>query len=509
MTRLTVQMPKPEDARAPRTLPPPLPGASARAAPNRAQAAPPQEPAAGAARPMGAQTVPSGPASQLAHTQLAATQLLKLQADLNEVRTRTELAYLVANEPRQLMRTQQIVVLARGGSGDLEVRSVSSIVQFERSSPAILWFESVVKELEREHGLSAECGFKSSAFRGGHEGFGRSYPLGHLLWLPWHDAEGQVFAGMLLARTTPFTQAEAALGRHLAGMFSQAWRALPVPGWVKPWVLRLSRRAQIGIAVAALVAILFPVPMTALAPVETAPRAPAIVTSGIEGVIQSVLVEPNQRVAQGQVLVRMVGTTLRNRYELAEREVGVAAMKYKKAAQLAFSDLRGRHELAIAQAELELKTAERDYASEVMARTEIKAERDGIAFYGEKKDLVGKPVAIGEKLMEIASPAEIEFRIDLGVADAIVLHEQARVKIFLDSDPLRSIDAKLVRSAYRARMRENQQLAFRLVAEADPALVGALRLGARGTAQVYSDRVPLVFYLLRRPVAAGRQWLGL
>ena len=494
MSKAPVQMPRAEEARVPRTVPPPLPGASARAAPPGPKAAP---------------ATPAGALAQLSHTQLAAAQLLKLQADLNEVRTRAELAYLVANEPRQLMRAQQIAVLVRGRSGNLEVRSVSSIVQFERSSPAILWFESVVKELEREHGLGAECGLKSSAFGGGYEGFGRSYPLGHLLWMPWHDAEGQVFAGMLLARTTPFTESEAALGRHLAGMFSQAWRALSAPGWVKPWVMRLSRRARIGVAVAALVALLFPVPMTALAPVETAPRAPSIVTSGIEGVIQSVLVEPNQAVSQGQVLVRMVDTTLRNRYELAEREVGVAAMKYKKAAQLAFSDSRGRHELAIAQAELELKTAERDYAAEVMARAEIKAERDGIAFYGEKKDLVGKPVAVGEKLMEIASPADIEFRIDLGVADAIVLHDQARVKIFLDSDPLRSIDAKLVRTSYRARMRESQQLAFRLVAEADPAAVSALRLGARGTAQVYSDRVPFIFYLLRRPIAAGRQWLGI
>mgnify|MGYP002145133290 CR=1 FL=1 len=60
----------------------------------------------------------------------------------------------------------------------------------------------------------------------------------------------------------------------------------------------------------------------------------------------------------------------------------------------------------------------------------------------------------------------------LPVADAIVLREAARVKIFLDSDPLNSIEATLVRSSYRARVRESQQLAFRLVAEAAPETQG-------------------------------------
>jgi hypothetical protein len=439
----------------------------------------------------------------------AAAALLKLQADQLGIRTRGELAYFVANEPRQIMRAQQIIVLARGPRGDMRVQAVSSVTQVERSSPAILWFEGIAEALDDVHGLAVDCGFKSTAFGGGYQGFGKSYPLGHLLWVPWLDGEGQVFAGMLLARGTPFTSQDAAIGRHLAGSFSQTWRALGEPGWRKSRLLRASRSTVLGGVVAALLALAIPVPMNALAPVEIAPRAPTIVTAGVEGVILGVLVDPNQPIVPGQVLVRMVDTTLRNRFEIAEREVGVAAMRYKKAAQLAFTDMRGRHELAIAQAELELKTSERNYAADLLERTEIKADREGVAFFADKKDLVGKPVAVGEKLMEIANPSEIEFRIDLGVADAIVLREEARVKIFLDSDPMRSIEAKLVRAAYRARVRENQQLAFRLVAEAEPETVAALRLGARGTAQIYSDRVPLGFYLLRRPLAAARQWFGI
>lgn len=252
-----------------------------------------------------------------------------------------------------------------------------------------------------------------------------------------------------------------------------------------------------------------PVPMTALAPVEIGPRETFVVTPGVEGIVRSIEVEPNAEVKAGQVLATLNDTAPRNRAEIAEREVLVADTKYRKTAQLAFVDARGRHEMAIARAELDLKIAERDYARELLQRTEIRAERDGVAFFADKKDLIGKPVTVGEKLMEIANPVSSEFRIELPVADAIVLRDNARVKIFLNSDPLNPVEARLVRASYKAAAREAQQFAFRLIAEATEPGTTAPRLGMRGTAQIYSDRVPLGFYLFRRPIAAARQWSGL
>lgn len=34
------------------------------------------------------------------------------------------------------------------------------------------------------------------------------------------------------------------------------------------------------------------------------------------------------------------------------------------------------------------------------------------------------------------------------------------------------------------------------------------RIGLRGTAKIYGDRVALIYYLLRRPLAAARQFFG-
>ena len=103
-----------------------------------------------------------------------------------------------------------------------------------------------------------------------------------------------------------------------------------------------------------------------------------------------------------------------------------------------------------------------------------------------------------------------EFRFKTDERLGHLLKDRALVRVFLDTDPLNPVRARLVRADKRATVRENQTLAFRLVAEAeDPLVSSRLLLGARGTAQVYSDNVPLGFYLFRLPISAVRQWIGL
>jgi hypothetical protein len=34
------------------------------------------------------------------------------------------------------------------------------------------------------------------------------------------------------------------------------------------------------------------------------------------------------------------------------------------------------------------------------------------------------------------------------------------------------------------------------------------RIGMMGTAKINGERVPFIYYLLRKPLAAARQWLG-
>lgn len=463
--------------------------------------------------PPGASARPPSDAAQPARpttnaVQMAAATLLKLEGDLRQAKTIAELGYFIANEPRVVTRAQQIVVLARARNGRLHVKAVSAVAVVDRSSSLVVWFESLIARLEREHGLDDVREFDAGAFSSAGDAIAGGYPLRNLLWTPFLDANGKVFGGMLQARAMPWGEHEIAIGRRFAGAAAHAWLALERRRGGRGPAISITRRSVSLLAVAAAALLFVPVPMSALAPVEVAPRNAFIVTAGIDGVVEDVLVQPNATVTKGQPLLRMADVVLRNRLEIAEREVILAEARLKKSAQLAFVDIRGRHELGLAEAELELKLAEREYARQVLSRSIVRAERDGVALYSDKKDLIGRPVATGEKLMEIADPRASELRIDLPVAEAIVLRGGERIKVFLDANPLHPIEARLLRADYRARPRDNQQLAFRLIAETVGPDTESLRLGVRGTAKILSGDVPLGFYLFRRPISAARQWIG-
>lgn len=433
--------------------------------------------------------------------------LLAIEAEAREAATETELLALIANETRKLARAQQIFVTSTR-SGGMIVSAVSGVPTVDRTSPLIQWIERTVLQVSANESFAAVREFNLLAYAEKSDSTAKSYPLPEALWAPFRRRNGSIFGGMLLTRDGPWTERDEVIVKRLAGTFAHAWESLAS---ASPLLKRFNagRHAALLSAVLAAILMVFPVSMTTLAPAEVAPFHPLVVSAPIDGVIESIPGEPNSHVKKGQVLLRFADTTLRNRLEVAEREVMVSEARLKTTTQIAFSDVRGKHDLAVARAELSLKTAERDYARELLSKTVIAAERDGFIIFGDKNEMVGRPVAVGERLMELANPANIEFKIDVPVADSIILKGGARVKVFLDSDPLHSLEGHIVRSDYVARVNDGSQLSFRVVAAMNPTSLGVPRLGARGTAQIYGARVPLIFYLLRRPFSTLRQWTGL
>jgi Biotin-lipoyl like len=438
----------------------------------------------------------------------AVVVLLRVEGEARAARSINELALLIANETRKLTRSQQVFVLGNAAVGGLQVEAASSMTVVDRQIPLVQWIERTVGRAASDVGLTVTREFTLQSYGDATDPLTSSYPFREALWFPLCDKAGALFAGVLLLRAVPWTSAETVLVQRLSVTFAHAWYWVATSKSVRP-KLQVSRNRAIVIALVSCLVCLFPVSMTTLAPFEIGAREPSVVTAPIDGVIQDIPVAPNSVVAIGDVLVRFSDTVLRNRLEVAERELQVADARIKKNMLLAMTDIRGRHELALARSELTVKTAERDYARDLLGRTQITATRSGIAIFGDKRDLLGKPISTGERMMEIADPTQVEIRIDVPVADSIILSDDKRAKIFLDSDPLRPREATIVHGDYQAKMREGGSVAFRVVARFAGSTGEPPRLGIRGTAQLYGDRVPFVYYLMRRPLAVVRQWTGL
>lgn len=434
--------------------------------------------------------------------------VLKIELAARDSVTLGELRQLVANETRKVCRARQIFVAELSRRGTPSISTVSSVATVDAQSFLIDGIRRLLTNLGRERGHVEPVTFALPAFCDPNGGLAETYPFREFAWLPLKDRRGRPFAGLLLARETPWQKDDLVVVERLAATFAHAWRELATASSFRPRRFHDARYA-LALPVAMLAVLAVPVPITALAPVEIVAREPFVVSAPIDGVIEEVLVEPSAAVKAGDVLVRYSDTGLRNRAVLAERDVRVAAAKLRQMTNLAFSDARGRHELGVAEAEHELKKAELDYARDLLAKTVLMAGRDGIAVFPDRRTLIGKPVVTGERIMEIATPGEVEARIDLAVPDAIALRSDSAVTLYLDVDPLQPWSAHVVRSDYRARPSDGDILAFRTFAALDAGDRPPPRLGLRGTAQVYGDRMPLGLTLLRRPISAFRQWAGL
>ncbi len=430
--------------------------------------------------------------------------LLHIERDARRAGGVSELQYLAVNETRRLVAARQFFLLAADGDR-LRVAAISSVTAVDREAPFVQWVEALVAR--RFAGLPRASALldvaDEPATRGDHA---EHYPFPHLLVLPMATRDGAPLGVLLAARERPWDEDSQRVGERLAECYAHAWSAFrrgPSPLW------RLRKPgAMAGLALLGFVALaLTPMHVTALAGFEVVPDRPFVVAASGDGTIDAVEVRPNDVVAAGQVLYRTVSTTLRDNLVVAERAVAVAEAKWKQVRQSAFGDPQAKRELAAAEAEYQLKQAERDFARDLVDKTVTRAPRAGIVLFNDANELAGRPVVVGQRIMEIADRARVLARIDVPVDDSIVLAEGARAKLFLDSDPLHAVEAVVARASHGARMTEGNALAYRV--EATLAREAAVpRLGVRGTAEIYGPRSSLLLILFRRPLGYLRQHYG-
>ena len=141
--------------------------------------------------------------------------------------------------------------------------------------------------------------------------------------------------------------------------------------------------------------------------------------------------------------------------------------------------------------------------------TDVRLTRDGIAVFGDTNDWEGRPVATGERILQLADPADAGVLVYLPVADAITLEPGARVRVFLHVSPLDPLEATLTETSYLAVVSPDGIAAYRLRGTLAPQHGARARIGLKGTAKLYGRSVPLAYALLRRPFAALREWSGL
>lgn len=439
--------------------------------------------------------------------QLAALAgLVQLERRVRMAPTAAELAFLMVNDTHALAPYRQ-AVLWRADRG--AIQAMSGLATPDAEAPFNHW---LCKRMADWKGFSGPQELTADDVPADEASIWAEHLPRHALVLPiaTPKAEAGPALLLLLARDEPFGEGERQLLELLSGAYGHAWGALTAGGtrraaWMKD-------RKRWGMIAAALVALLLlPVRQSVLAPAEIAAHKPAILRAPLAGVVETMLVPPNQPVTEGQPLARMDTRELDSRLEVACQALAIADAEQRQAQQQAVFDERAKASLAVLAARREQAAADVTYVEGLLTRSQITAPKAGIAIYDNPDDWAGRPVALGERILMVADPGDVELDILLPVADAITLDTGTDIRFFLNIDPASPLSATLLRAGYRAGPTPEGLLAYRLTGgfTADSlAQKDRLRVGLKGTAKLEGRWTVLGLYVLRRPLAALRLWLG-
>lgn len=435
------------------------------------------------------------------------TTLLTLQEEARKAQSLDELAFVIVNGTLRLVSYAQAVFWRVSPAKKTILAAVSGAPRFDANAPQMVWYRKAIDIFN--HAAAMDHIQEVALDRLPPELLqdGESWSHAHGLWLPIkHPRSGEILGGLWLSRDRPWEEGEQVLLEHLLNGYAESvalWQRRQFPGAM---ILRgLRQGGFIVVILAALIATFFiPVRQSVLAPARVAAVDPSIVTAPMDGMVARFFIQPHAQVKQGDLLFTLDTTELNHRYQLAFEELALSQTQLRKVGQLAFSEKERVAEIATNKNLVREAGAKVDYAVELLERAQVKAAVDGVAVFSDPYAWLGRPVRLGERVLEIASPNRVQVAIDLPAAEAMPFVLDSEVVLYLDIDPLNPLSGRLSFAAYEATPTPEAKLVYLLKADFAPQTT-LPRLGLKGTAKVYGREVTLFHALFHRPIAALRR----
>lgn len=418
------------------------------------------------------------------------------------------LNFIAVNDTHLLTPYRQAVLWLKGEG----VQALSGVLEPERNAPYVQWLDRLCNA-QVETGASAITA--SSVAGDVAQGWDEWLPA-NAAWMPLAASPGDGLVpagGLLFARDDPWTQAELVALQEWIATWRVMYLGKALPQRRLGWRARAARlRERLGkrslALIAAIVVVLaLPVPLTVLAPGELVPADPIIIRAPLDGVVSKFHVRPNQLVRKGQKLFEFDDIALGSRFEVAQQALLTAEAELRQVEQQSMSDPKARLQLPASRGSVTERRAELELLRAQRGRSEVLAPQDGYIMFDDPSEWTGRPVSTGERIMRLASVDDREIEAWLGVGDAIPLPADAAVRLYLSVSPLDPVEGKVRFVSHDITRRPDGQYAYRVRARLEEGT--AHRVGLKGTVRLSGERVSLAYWIIRRPLATIREFLGI
>jgi hypothetical protein len=417
------------------------------------------------------------------------------------------LDFMAVNDTHQVAPYRQAALWIRRSG----MAALSGVAHPEANAPYVQWLRAACSALADQPVRTIDALALPPAI-------GEQWPEwlpAHGLWVPIH-MPGAAGPGspcaVLLARDDPWSEDEVLLvSEWLANwaVIRHQFAPLVPRGRWRRGLAAIPRLAKTALAIGAILAAAtsIDVPLSVMAPGELVGADPMAIRAPIDGVIREINVLPNQSVRPGDRLVSFDTIQLRTRLDVATQAVLTAEAELRQYEQQSLADPRARAALPTARGSLAEKRAEAEYLRGQVARAEILAPQAGIAIFDDPQEWTGKPVAIGERILRLASEDHKEIEAWVAIGDAIPLKAGSPVRLYLASDPLSPVPGIVRYVAYDSQKRPDGVYAYRVRAS----LAGETphRIGLKGSVRLSGEPVSVAYWIFRRPLATIREFLGL
>jgi len=438
----------------------------------------------------------------------ALATLIVLCKRAREAGSMSEMQFLLVNESQSILPYRQAAYWEVGRG----VQTVSGVTTLEKHAPYIQWLDTWFRAgKERKQAVSTMVA--DLTLLDASDSNWREWLPQHVLTVDLQRSENFPGGRLLLAREMPFAPHEIAV----LSEWCEAWRDQYLRRYKKPLLQRLgfghkSRTKGLIIRTGLLAAFVYvcayPVQLSVLAPAELIPLNPAVVRAPMDGVVDQMLVQPNQRVADGELLFQFDQVALNSRLEVARRSLATAETEYRQRAQQSLFDRDSKAQLSILQSQIKERQIEVEYLQELYSRSAVVSPRAGLAIYDDPNEWIGRPVVTGERILLIADESQVQVEAWLSPSDMIDLKDGAELRLFLTADPTNTVRARLTYLSYQPELRPDGLYAHRIRAQLAEE-TELPRVGLKGTARLEGDSVRLIYWVMRRPWASLRGWLGI
>ena len=433
-------------------------------------------------------------------------RLIGLEKKSREARTQDELNFVVVNEIRQIFDFVNSYLLLKTPTDKYHVKAVSDLATVDRTAPLVTFVENIIND-QTSSNLKEIQNFEVDKIS-------RSLKIkkpknipDNILLIPIFSPQRGLQGFLITTRNEKFNDNEVELARHLSLTYGHAYNTFLTDFSIKDFLKKNFTGKRSWIIILSIIFILIiPIKITSTAPVEVVPKNPRLITAPFDGVVKNIIVNNNDKINSGDLLIQIEDTDLKNSFNLAKQSLQVAEKELLRSRQFSFSNNEEKARLAELMAQVDLKKAEVESTSERLKNSKIYADKDGIAIVDQKNNWQGRPVSVGEKIITIANPDKVEFLIWLPVKDSLIIKENTDVKVFLDINPIKPLKGKLKRASYQSSLSPEEVLSYQISASFEGEEIP--RIGLRGTAKIYGSRVTLFYYLFRKPITFVRQLIG-